>query len=315
MENAPVHAPGSSKTTPKDFFLWAGAMIALYLAVISFITLLFEYINYTFPDPNAGWGDPYSGAMRFAMAALIVLVPTTLILLRLIRGTIAAETGKAGILTFTVLIDLITLVNYFLNGEVTTRFILKVLVVLLVAGFLFMHFLADLKGYWIANPKKANLIGIATGVLAILTIVAGFFIVGSPMEARDIRVDMQRVSDLQTIQYQVVNYYQQKEELPASTADLRDPISSFMIPVDPVSKTDYRYERTGDLSFTLCATFAREGKDMEGRGGFMGRDMATSYPSYPGGSMDQNWQHGAGETCFERTIDPELYPVFPKPVR
>lgn len=325
METTPA-VPATSKTTPKDFFLWAGAMIALYLSVISFITLLFEYINYTFPDPNASWGDPYSSAMRFAMASLIVLVPTTLVLLRLIRGTIAENAAKAGlwvrrwalvltvfVMTVTILVDLITLVNYFLNGEVTTRFILKIAVVLLTAGFVFMHFLADLKGYWTAYPERANMVGIGAAIATLAAIVAGFFIVGSPMMARDVRLDMQRVSDLQNVQQQIVTFYQQKQSLPATLTELADPLSYYTLPKDPTTGADYTYERTGNLSFKVCADFAREGKDLKGRGGF-GRDVAVSYP-YPGSDpMNENWQHGAGITCFERTIDPERYPPFEKPI-
>jgi len=314
-------SPNTSKTTPKDFFLWAGAMVALYLSVISFITLLFEYINYTYPDPNAGYADPYSSSLRFAMAALIVLVPTTLVLLRFIRGTISAEAGKALIwvrrwvlvltifvMTVTILVDLITLVNYFLNGEVTMRFILKVLVVLLVAGFVFMHFLADLKGYWIKYPKRANAVGIGALVAVVTAIVAGFFIVGSPAQARDVRLDVQRVSDLQGIQSQVLNLYQTKQALPARIDELADPLSYFSLPKDPATGENYVYEKTGPLSFKLCATFAREGRDLTGRGSF-GRDTTISEP-YPGGIQDQNWKHGVGTECFERTIDPELYPPY-----
>lgn len=318
-------ATTTSRTAPKDFFLWASAVIALYVSVISFITLLFEYINYVFPDPNAYVGDPYSSAMRAAMAAVIVFVPATLVFLRLIRGSILVEAGKAGIwvrrwalqltifvMTFTILVDLVTLVNYFLNGEITTRFILKVLVVLLVAGFITLHFLADLKGYWLANPKKANLVGIAVAAVAAATIVAGFFIVGSPMKARDIRLDVQRVSDLQSIQGQVVTYYQQTGELPNSLATLADPLSYYTVPVDPLTEESYAYRMTDALSFTLCATFAREGEDMRGRGGFA-RDIAMPYPGP--GVMSENWEHGAGETCFDRTIDPDRYPLFEKPMR
>ncbi|MEK7080033.1 MAG: DUF5671 domain-containing protein [Patescibacteria group bacterium] len=322
MENTNL---GTSKTTPKDFFLWAGAMIALYLAVISFISLLFEYINYTYPDPNAGYADPYSGTLRFAMASLIVLVPTTLVLLRLIRGTLLKEAGKAMIwvrrwalvltifvTTVTVLIDLITLVNYFLNGEVTMRFILKIVVVLLVAGFVFMHFLADLKGFWITHPKRANLVALAAGVVTVLAIVAGFFIVGTPAAARDTRLDIQRTNDLQNLQSQVVNYYQQKEVLPTSIDQLKDPLSSYQsVPVDPVTGATYTYEKTGTLSFSICADFARDGKDLKGRGAY-GRDVAVSYPSYGGMGVDENWQHTAGHVCYARTIDPERYPPFPK---
>src|SRR3989344_5194966 len=157
------------KVTPKDFFLWAGAIVALYGSVISFMTLLFQYINYAYPDPLAYYVDPFSGAIRFAMASLIVLVPVTVLLMRFIRNDIARAAEKvelwvrrwALVLTVfaagaTVVGDLIALINTFLGGDLTTRFILKIIVVLFVAGGVFLHFLADLRGYWNANPSRAK---------------------------------------------------------------------------------------------------------------------------------------------------------------
>jgi hypothetical protein len=65
--------------------------------------------------------------------------------------------------------------------------------------------------------------------------------------------------------------------------------------------TMYEYTLTDDLSFELCATFARETSDIE-------KYQPTSYPmiSYGDTSMDY-WNHSAGHVCFARTIDPELY--------
>src|SRR3989344_532301 len=265
------------KVTPKDFFLWAGAMVALYGSVISFIGLLFEYINRTFPDPLEYYVDPYSGGIRFAMASLIVLVPVTIILLRLIRRDIAREPIKNELwvrrwaLMLTVFVaaaavvgDLITLINYFLGGDLTTRFILKVVVLLLVAGAVFLHFLADLRGYWKENPSRAQQVGIGAGALVLVAIISGFFILGSPMEMRLVRFDTQKVSDLQNIQWQVVNYWQQKEKLPASLEELQDPLSGYTV------------------------TAVDKGLDGD------------------------SWQHGMGEVCFDRTIDPERYPPFSK---
>ncbi len=310
-----------SKTTPRDFFLWAGAVIALYGSVISLVTLLFEYVNITFPDAQAYYGDPYGGAVRAAMAGVIVLVPTLIVLLRIIRKTIADEAGKAEIwvrrwalvLTIfiavvTVLIDLITLITTFLGGELTVRFGLKVAIIMLIAAGVFMHFLADRKGYWIANRAKANLVGIAVGILSLVAVVSGFFVIGTPNEIRMLRYDEQKVSDLQSIQYQVVNYYQQQGELPATLSDLDDPLASFTAPVDPQSGLAYRYAVTGPLAFELCAAFNEPTRDMTGTGSYPERDMYA-----PG--MDQNWQHETGDTCFARTIDPERYPLFEKPVR
>lgn len=307
------------KVTPKDFFLWAGAMVALYGSVISFIALLFEYINNQFPDPLDYYVDPYSGGIRFAMASLIVLVPVTILLMRFIRKDIAREPSKNELwvrrwaLVLTVFVagaavvgDLITLINFFLGGDLTTRFVLKVIVLLVVAGAVFFHFLADLRGYWSSNPDRAKMVGFAAGIVVLIAIVSGFFILGSPAEVRLVRLDAQKVSDLQSIQWQVVNYWQQKEKLPASLDELKDPLSGSIIPVDPQSGESYTYEVTGARSFKLCATFNKEGVGDP----YIPRPVTMEKPA--GGIGEDSWQHGAGEVCFDRTIDPERYPPYNK---
>src|SRR3989338_9067259 len=306
------------KVTPKDFFLWAGAMVALYGSVISFIALLFEYIDRTYPDPLEYYVDPFSGGIRFAMASLIVLVPVTVVLLRFIRSDIAREPIKSELwvrrwaLVLTVFVagaalvgDLITLINYFLGGELTTRFILKVIVLLLVAGAVFLHFLADLRGYWKANPSRATQTGIAAGAVVLAAIISRFFILASSPAVRLVRFDDQKVSDLQNIQWQVVNYYQQKESLPTSLAELHDPLSGSAIPTDPQSGAAYTYEVTGPLSFELCATFNTDSHSAL-------RSPNVPLTPYVDGVEIDNWLHGAGDVCFELTIDTEPYPPYTK---
>ena len=78
-----------------------------------------------------------------------------------------------------------------------------------------MHFFADLKNYWDTNPSRRLYVRIGVAVLAVVTIGAGFFIVGTPAEARLARFDAQKVNDLQNIQSQVVYYWQAKQKLPA----------------------------------------------------------------------------------------------------
>lgn len=307
------------KVSPKDFFLWAGAMVALYGSVIAFIALLFQYIDYAFPDVLNYYVDPFSGGIRIAMASLIVLVPVAVVLMRLIRNDIAREPIKSELwirrwaLFLTVFVagaavvgDLITLVNYFLGGDLTTRFILKVAVLLLVAGAVFLHFLADLRGYWINNPARAKMVGIGAGVVVLLAIVAGFFIMGSPNQLRLIRLDSQKLQDLQNIQWQIINYWQSKESLPANLQAVADPLSGATIPLDPQTGEAYRYEKTGALSFTLCAIFNAEGSDPYN----VPRPVAV--PEKGVGLEQSTWQHGAGEVCFDRTIDPDRYPPFSK---
>ncbi len=304
------------KTTPKDFFLWAGAMITLYAGVVSLITLLFNYINYTFPNPLQYYGDPYSSGIPYAMASLIVLTPVFMFLMRIIRRNIEKDPSRnevwvrrwALFLTVfaagaTIVVDLIILLTTFLSGEeLTLAFLLKVLVVLLVAGAGFMHFLADLWGFWTRNPGQARMVNWGVGVLVLVTIIAGFFIVGTPQQARLYRMDQQKVYDLQNIQSQLVTYWQQKQTLPSNLEELNDPLYGTTVPTDPQTGAQYSYSRTSTSSFKVCADFNAASR---------AADAGYTEPYRYG--ADQNWDHAAGEVCFDRTIDPERYPPFTKP--
>jgi hypothetical protein len=121
---------------------------------------------------------------------------------------------------------------------------LKVLVVLLVAAGVFMHFIADLKGYWDTFPSRRNVARSGVAILAVATILAGFLIVGTPRQARLARYDAQRVSDLQNIQSQVVSYYQAKQKLPAAIVDLNNSLSYGPLPVDAQTGESYIYRAT-----------------------------------------------------------------------
>lgn len=313
------------KVTPKDFFLWIGAMIALYASVFSLISLLFDYINIAFPDVLNAYVDPYSGSIRYEIASLMVLAPTLLILMRMIRNDIARLPEKRDLwirrwalfLTVfvagaTVLCDLITLINYFLGGEITTHFVLKVFVVFLVAGASFLHFLADIWGYWILFPQRARMVGWGAGLVVVCTIAAGFFIMGSPNQIRTYRLDDERVSNLQEMQSQVVNFWQLKEKLPTVISDLNDPISNYTTPLDPVTRKPYTYSTTGSLSFKLCATF---GAESQANSAYQYRSVPVAVPGVGVTGKDlenDTWQHGAGEVCFTRTIDPQRYPPYSK---
>jgi len=306
------------KTTPKDFFLWAGAMATLYAGVVSFIALLFSYIDYVFPDTLGYYGDPYSNGVSYYMASLIVLTPVFMLLMRLIRRSIAQDPSRGEIwvrrwalfLTVfvagaSIVVDLIVLLTTFLSGEeLTAAFLLKVLVVLLVAGAGLMHFLADLRGYWHTEQSKARMVNWGVGALVIVAILAGFLIVGTPQQARLYRVDQQKVYDLQNIQSQIVTYWQQKQTLPSQLSEVNDPLYGMTVPVDPETGAQYTYTRTSNSSFKLCADF-----NMSSRGG----EQSYTMPYY-GYDSQQNWVHEAGEHCFDRTIDPERYPPFTKPV-
>lgn len=301
------------KTTPKDFFLYVSSFATLYVSAVSLVSLLFAIINKAFPDAlNVYYTDLYSGGMRFAIASLIIVFPIYLVIAVYLNKYLRANPERKEVsvrkwLTFftlfltgvTVVSDLIVLVNTFLGGEITTRFILKVIAVLVVALAVFGYYLYDMRKTFSAESKnRTTLIVSLACVLVFGSLITGFIIVGSPMTARAMRFDVERTNDLSTIQWQVINFWQQKGALPVNMSDLNDSISGFAIPVDPETGKSYVYETTSDLGFKLCADFAL---------------AAPENQSQVRGT--ENWQHGAGHVCFDRTIDPDLYPVNTKSLR
>ena len=308
------------KTTPKDFFLWIGTIVALYVSAVSLLTLLFEYIDVYFQDPLQTYYDPYSGAIRFAIASLIIIFPLYLYLTRVINQEIrqSPEKKEVGVrkwliyLTLfiagiTVIVDLIVLIHTFLGGEeLTLGFILKVLSVLVVIGGVFFYYLYDLRGMWEQSKSVSQMIGVVVSALVLVAVVSGFFIIGSPQTQRLIRFDQQKIQDLSNIQWQIVNFYQQKERLPQTLAELEDPLIGFILPKDPQTKDAYEYELAGNLTFNLCADFNKESRGY-------GTQTLKPVPLESlarFGIEDENWTHKAGRECFERTIDPDKFPLL-----
>jgi hypothetical protein len=302
-----------SKTTPKDFFLWLGAISALYVSAVSLLMLFFEYIDKLFADPLETYVDPFSGQIRFAIASLIIIFPLYLYLTRILNKGIRANALKKEIWVrrwliyftlfaagLTIVIDLIVLINTFLGGEeLTTAFLLKVLSILVVIGGAFYYYLQDIKGRWEVNEKLSKTIGGLVSLVVIASVVGGFFIMGTPQEQRALRFDQDRVYHLQDLQRNLTTYYQQKEVLPERLEDLEDPLIGFYLPVDPETEKEYDYSKTGDLTFELCATFNTESKESKN---------VNRRPDYYGFDSSISWEHKAGHTCFERTIDPDKFP-------
>lgn len=310
MENKP-------KTTPKDFFLHLGAIAALYVSAASFIGLIFQLINRLFPDATSYYyasGNYYSSGIRLAIATLIITVPLYLYLTRTVNRDMAARPESAELsirkwLTYLTLfaaglavaIDLVVVINSFLEGELTLRFILKVITVLAVAAGIFSYYRFDLKREKTVLQPQLKIAAWATIAVVVLSIISSFLVIGSPLAARNAKLDGRRISDLQNIQWQIVQFWQQKEKLPGTLNELADPISGYVVPKDPVTETIYEYKVTGTYSFELCAVFSS--KALEGNG-----DLTVIADPYA--KNGETWSHEKGRHCFNRSIDPERYPPY-----
>ena len=303
------------RNVPRDVFLHLLAIVTLYWSAVSFVTLMWQYVNYFFPDVLTFYYSGFNESIRFAVSSLIIVFPLFILvscfLNRIYKKEYAVRESKIRkwllyltlfVTALVIIGDLVTVINTFLGGEITTRFILKALSVLAVAGVIFGYYLDDVRRDTPAESGKYFAWG--TTAVVLVSVVGAFFIVGSPATARLMQYDQQKISDLQETQYQIVNYWQSKEKLPNSLFDLKDPISGFMVPVDPQSGENYEYNiiNAENLIFELCATFNKVGQDQ------YAQVRPVSSPSVPVKGIMENWQHDVGRTCFKRTIDKQLYP-------
>lgn len=151
----------TKKVSPKDVFLHLLMIVTLYASAASITTLLFQYINLNFPDLLEGGYyaiESARGAIRWAIAMLVVVFPTYLLTTRFLEKEYALNPEKRDLrirkwlIYFTLFVtaliaigDLVSLIYTFLGGEITVRFVLKVISVLLVVGSIFYYYFADIK--------------------------------------------------------------------------------------------------------------------------------------------------------------------------
>jgi hypothetical protein len=153
----PVPKP-RAHLSAREAFLYLLMFGTLYVSAYQLGSLLFDFINLAFPDstnPNAFYTQQAAErGIRWATASLIIAFPVFLWLHLKMQREVTAnpplrQSAVRRWLTYLTLLvasavivgDLITLIYNLLSGELSTRFILKVLVVAAIAGSGFGYFL------------------------------------------------------------------------------------------------------------------------------------------------------------------------------
>ena len=149
----------------KEAFLFLVLFSALYTMVFGLGSALFDLINIYLPDPGetvARW----IGSLRYGIASVIVSFPIFLFMNRLIVRETLQNPGQRistvrrwltyltlFVASVSIVTDLISLIVRFLSGDLTLRFSLKVLIVAVLAGIVFIHYLRDLRR---ENPNSCR---------------------------------------------------------------------------------------------------------------------------------------------------------------
>jgi hypothetical protein len=307
----PVPVPRKRvSSSPKEAFIFLMLFAALYTTAFSLGSVLFDMINIALPLPN----EPAQRAinsLRYGLASVIVAFPIFLFMCRIVSRETLRNPGQRispvrrwltymtlFIASVSIVADLITLIIRFLEGDITPRFGLKVIVVGILAGGAFVYYLRDLRRdeddvvsvskTGKTRSAKLAIAGLVGAVSAV--VIIGFWIAGSPMRARIMAQDEQRVRDLSVICQRVERYYVNKGSLPESLAacDI-NPATFIGQKTDRVTGDPYIYQVQDETHFQLGATF-----EMASESG--GTGVNYGWPAEQG-----FWAHETGLKIF--TID------------
>ena len=144
----------------REAFLYMALFSTLYVSAFNLGALLFQFIDMAFPDPAApaAAAEIIRETIRWSISFLVVAFPVFLYVARLTdRETVLDPSKRASKvrrwLTYLTLFvagsvlfgDVATLVYSVLGGDLTVRFVLKVLTIGVIAGAVFGYYLRDLR--------------------------------------------------------------------------------------------------------------------------------------------------------------------------
>jgi hypothetical protein len=143
----------------QEAFMYLLMFAMLYVAAFNLASLIFDLINIAMPDPAMAMRERFARqAIRWSASAVIVAFPVFVYLSVLATRAVRRDPTKRAskvrrwvtyltlfIAATALICDVISLVYNLLGGELTTRFVLKVLTVGVIAGAAFGYYLSDLR--------------------------------------------------------------------------------------------------------------------------------------------------------------------------
>lgn len=154
----PVPRPRASLSA-RDAFMYLVLFATLYYTAFHLGSLLFDLVNAAFPDRASARGyDFFGSSMRWSVASLLIAFPVFAFMAHRLSREVERNPVKRlspvrrwltyltlYLAAIALICDFTTLVYNLLGGEIGIRFVLKVVVVALIAGSIFGYYLRDLR--------------------------------------------------------------------------------------------------------------------------------------------------------------------------
>ncbi|MDP3975352.1 MAG: DUF5671 domain-containing protein [bacterium] len=297
-------------STAKYVFYYLLILISLGFASIGIGQIIWQVINSLFPETTYTYDTFFSqDVLRFGLSSVIIAGPLYWYMSYLTNkdlesGKLRPDSALRKWMTYLILLAsslvvlgfLIGLLNSFLAGELTVKFILKALAAIILAGAIFLYYLHDIRRVDLKRDQLIIWFGRGAALLMISGVILGFFFIDSPAKARALREDQERLNRLQNISYQVEDFYRTEEKLPKSFDELKNRLTPRDL-VDPVSEESFEYKPLNAKNYQLCAVFAFSNREGE---------MSAAPWGYPA----PNWFHDAGRYCFDHKVEEPVKPIL-----
>lgn len=335
------------KSTAKDIFVYLGIFITLVDSVYNIIQIVFSAIDIKWKDVAtlATNYDIYNDSVRFAVASLLVMYPLYVLFSFLASKEITLHPAKKEVLTRKIFVysalfvttltlagTLISIIYTYLGGDLSIRFGMKALFIVVLSSVIGGYYYYNLKRDYTKDNKVPLTVALVTSLFVLALVIWSITIIGTPSEVRKMKIDSTRLEHLSNIQQQILYTFQTKGTLPTTIIEMQNALQGFVVPVDPVTGVNYEYTivqqgrvgyddytRTKVLitpaKFVLCATF--DTKRFYNQNGIKvtnatdiggtGLETKATYQAYYMGDTTPFWNHDATRTCFTRTITPDMY--------
>jgi hypothetical protein len=283
-------------------FYYLLALFTLCFTALGVGQILFQIINSLLPETVYSYDTAFDDEiLRFGITAVVISAPIFYLCTRAVNRELA--NGKLDLhslvrkwLTYlilllssvTIIVDLMVAFYSFLSGELTTKFILKAVVILGIAAMVFFYYLYDIgREKFIADDPRIKMYRNIFAVVLVLSLALGFYFNTSPAAVRAEKEDNERVNRLSSIHYQLQEYLREESAMPANLEAIEDQLYDGDI-TDPVSDEPFTYTATGENTYSICATFE-----------FSNREREDNMRYW----RDPDWLHDAGKYCFDKTLD------------
>lgn len=281
------------------------SLVSLIFVAMPVGMIVFQMINKFIADAISSYNETFSNdALRFAISSLVVSTPifyvvNAQIFKSLRKGELDKDSAVRKWLIYLILFVssvvmigwLIGVINVYLSGGLTVKFILKFLTVFIIAGIIFSFYLYDVRREQVegGKDKVISIYFYSTLAIVIVVLVSAFLLIDTPSQVRDRNADRENISRLRDISYRIENYAKLHEKLPQSLEELAgedDFLDDKKIRhVMTNNKFEYRSKEKG--KYELCAYFRLSSEEMEDKGYY----------------ANNNWWHKKGKHCFAKTVN------------